>query len=108
MRTKRGNPRVSRDPNPPQLPSGAGPPAHTLDPNALFHPVPTVADGHSQMSSPASLDLGSSSFIQWNLAWLDSVFDLVLVAEYFDESLVLLADALCWGLDDVVGFMHNA
>lgn len=37
--------------------------------------------------------------------WLDSVFDLVLVAEYFDESLVLLADALCWGLDDVVGFI---
>lgn len=52
--------------------------------------------------------MGSSSFIQWSLAWLDSVFDLVLVAEYFDESLVLLADALCWGLDDVVGFMHNA
>ncbi|XP_032287089.1 galactose-3-O-sulfotransferase 4 isoform X2 [Phoca vitulina] len=67
-----------------------------------------VAGGHSQTSSPSSLDLGSSSFIQWSLAWLDSVFDLVLVAEYFDESLVLLADALCWGLDDVVGFMHNA
>uniref|UniRef100_M3YW18 Galactose-3-O-sulfotransferase 4 n=1 Tax=Mustela putorius furo TaxID=9669 RepID=M3YW18_MUSPF len=50
----------------------------------------------------------SSSLLQWSLAWLDSVFDLVLVAEYFDESLVLLADALCWGLDDVVGFMHNA
>ncbi|XP_047635622.1 galactose-3-O-sulfotransferase 4 [Phacochoerus africanus] len=111
MRTKTGNPRPPRDPKAPQLrvlPSGAGPPAHTLDPNALFHPVPTLADGHSRTSSPASSDLGSSSFIQWSLAWLDSVFDLVLVAEYFDESLVLLADALCWGLDDVVGFMHNA
>ncbi|XP_004268934.1 galactose-3-O-sulfotransferase 4 isoform X2 [Orcinus orca] len=108
MRTKRGNPHPPRDPNPPQLPSGVGLRAHTLDPNALFHPVPTVADGHSRTSSSASLDLRSSSFIQWNLAWLDSVFDLVLVAEYFDESLVLLADALCWGLDDVVGFMHNA
>ncbi|XP_024601192.1 galactose-3-O-sulfotransferase 4 isoform X1 [Neophocaena asiaeorientalis asiaeorientalis] len=108
MRTKRGNPHPPRDPNPPQLPSGVGLRAHTLDPNALFHPVPTAADGHSQTSSSASLDLRSSSFIQWNLAWLDSVFDLVLVAEYFDESLVLLADALCWGLDDVVGFMHNA
>ncbi|KAB0389910.1 hypothetical protein E2I00_000372, partial [Balaenoptera physalus] len=73
-------------PNPPQLPSGVGARAHTLDPNALFHPVPTVADGHSQTSSSASLDLGSSSFIQWNLAWLDSVFDLVLVAEYFDDA----------------------
>ncbi|XP_023978159.1 galactose-3-O-sulfotransferase 4 [Physeter macrocephalus] len=108
MRTERGSPHPPRDPNLPQLPSGVGPRAHASDPSALLHPVPTVADGHSQTSSSASLDWGSSSFIQWHLAWLDSVFDLVLVAEYFDESLVLLADALCWGLDDVVGFMHNA
>ncbi|XP_006859874.1 PREDICTED: galactose-3-O-sulfotransferase 4 [Chrysochloris asiatica] len=111
MRTKRKTPHPPRVSNSPQLhvpPSGAGPRVHTLDPNAIFQPAPTVAIGHSQMSNPASLDLESSSFIQWGLAWLDSVFDLVLVAEYFDESLVLLADALCWGLDDVVGFMHNA
>ena len=111
MRTKRGYPHLPKDPNPRELhvlPSGTGPRAHTLDPNTLFHPAPTAVDGRSQLSSPAALDLGSSSLIQWSLAWLDSVFDLVLVAEYFDESLVLLADALCWGLDDVVGFMHNA
>ncbi|KAL2766037.1 galactose-3-O-sulfotransferase 4, partial [Daubentonia madagascariensis] len=111
MRAKKVNPHPPRNPNPPQmhvLPSGAGPRAQTLDPSALFHPVSTVVHGHIQPASPASLDLGSSSFIQWGLAWLDSIFDLVLVAEYFDESLVLLADALCWDLDDVVGFMHNA
>ncbi|XP_054104113.1 galactose-3-O-sulfotransferase 4 isoform X1 [Callithrix jacchus] len=111
MRTKSGNLHPPRDPNAPELqvlPSGAGPQAQALNPNALIHPVSTVADHGSQMSSPASFDMGSSSFIQWGLAWLDSVFDLVMVAEYFDESLVLLADALCWGLDDVVGFMHNA
>ncbi|VTJ84009.1 Hypothetical predicted protein [Marmota monax] len=107
-RIKRGNP---KDPDSHQghvLPSGTGPRAQILDPNALLQPVSTVADGHSQAVSPTSFNLGSSSFIQWGLAWLDSVFDLVMVAEYFDESLVLLADALCWGLDDVVGFMHNA
>lgn len=111
MRTKRGYPQPLRDPKTPELhvlTSGIGSRAHTLDTNTLFHPAPTAADGHSQTSSHAALGLGSSSFIQWSLAWLDSVFDLVLVAEYFDESLVLLADALCWGLDDVVGFMHNA
>ncbi|XP_016073326.1 PREDICTED: galactose-3-O-sulfotransferase 4 [Miniopterus natalensis] len=111
MRTKRGYPQPPRDPKTPELhvlTSGIGSRAHTLDTNTLFHPAPTAADGHSQTSSHAALGLGSSSFIQWSLAWLDSVFDLVLVAEYFDESLVLLADALCWGLDDVVGFMHNA
>ncbi|KAM4813184.1 galactose-3-O-sulfotransferase 4 [Urocitellus parryii] len=107
-RINRGNP---KDPDSHQghvLPSGTGPRAQILDPNALLQPVSTVADGHSQAVSPTSFNLGSSSFIQWGLAWLDSVFDLVMVAEYFDESLVLLADALCWGLDDVVGFMHNA
>ncbi|XP_042542834.1 galactose-3-O-sulfotransferase 4 [Dipodomys spectabilis] len=111
MRTKGGNPNLLKDSNSLHLhvlPSGAGSRAQVPDPNALFQPVPTVADGHSQPASPATLDLESSSFIQWGLAWLDSVFDLVMVAEYFDESLVLLADALCWGLDDVVGFMHNA
>ncbi|XP_012666236.1 galactose-3-O-sulfotransferase 4 [Otolemur garnettii] len=111
MRAKKGNPHSSRNPHPHQmhvLPSGAGPRVRTLDPNALFHPISTVVHGNIQTPSPASVNLGSSSFIQWGLAWLDSVFDLVLVAEYFDESLVLLADALCWDLDDVVGFMHNA
>ncbi|ELW56494.1 Galactose-3-O-sulfotransferase 4 [Tupaia chinensis] len=111
VRTKRGTLHPPRDPNSPQLhvlPPGAGPRAQTLDPSALFHPLSTATHGHSQIASPVSLDLGSSSFIQWGLAWLDSIFDLVLVAEYFDESLVLLADALCWGLDDVVGFVHNA
>ncbi|XP_049644683.1 galactose-3-O-sulfotransferase 4 [Suncus etruscus] len=107
----KGNPYAAQDPSSLQLrvlPSRGGPRAHTLDPNILVHPATPGAPGHSQMASTASLDPGSSSFIQWSLDWLDSVFDLVMVAEYFDESLVLLADALCWGLDDVVGFMHNA
>ncbi|KAM6155191.1 galactose-3-O-sulfotransferase 4 [Rhynchocyon petersi] len=111
MKTKKKILHPPKDLNLPQLnvlPSGAGPQAQTPDPNALIHPALVVANDHHQTSSPVLLDSGSSSFIQWGLAWLDSVFDLVLVAEYFDESLVLLADALCWGLDDVVGFMHNA
>ncbi|XP_077007926.1 uncharacterized protein LOC143675913 [Tamandua tetradactyla] len=34
-------------------------------------------------------------------------FDLVLIAEHLDESLVLLRHALCWELDDVVAFPAN-
>lgn len=33
--------------------------------------------------------------------------DLVLIMEYFDESLVLLKRELCWDLDDVVYFKLN-
>ncbi|XP_062840166.1 galactose-3-O-sulfotransferase 4 [Anolis carolinensis] len=41
------------------------------------------------------------------LAGLDRTFDLVLLTEHMDESLVLLAEALCWALEDVVAFRHN-
>ncbi|XP_021506389.1 galactose-3-O-sulfotransferase 4 [Meriones unguiculatus] len=103
-KTRRVSPHVLRDPNPFQphtIPSGAGP-------GKLVPAFTTAAANYEQPASLASPDSEPSSFIQWGLAWLDSVFDLVMVAEYFDESLVLLADALCWSLDDVVGFMHNA
>ncbi|KAG9494489.1 hypothetical protein GDO78_002026 [Eleutherodactylus coqui] len=43
------------------------------------------------------------------LLWqaVDTMFDLVLITEYFDESLVLLKDALCWTYDDVLSFPLN-
>ncbi|XP_028653973.2 galactose-3-O-sulfotransferase 4 isoform X2 [Erpetoichthys calabaricus] len=34
-------------------------------------------------------------------------FHLILLAEYFDQSMVLLRDALCWSLDDIVTFRLN-
>lgn len=52
---------------------------------------------------------GPTSVKQFNLLWraVDTMFDLLLIAEYFDESLVLLKDALCWTLDDVLSFPLN-
>ncbi|CAL8350063.1 unnamed protein product [Lota lota] len=35
-------------------------------------------------------------------------FHLVLILEYFDESMVLLRRALCWSLDDVASFKLNS
>ena len=39
---------------------------------------------------------------------LDSQFDLVMIAEHMDESLVLMRHILCWSLQDVVVFTKNA
>ncbi|XP_058473502.1 galactosylceramide sulfotransferase isoform X2 [Solea solea] len=39
---------------------------------------------------------------------LSTYFDLVLIAEYFEESLILLKDKLCWTIDDIVYFKLNA
>ncbi|XP_062328849.1 galactose-3-O-sulfotransferase 2 isoform X1 [Osmerus eperlanus] len=35
-------------------------------------------------------------------------FQLILISEYFDESMILLKYALCWSLDDVVSFRLNS
>ena len=35
-------------------------------------------------------------------------FHLVMIAEQFDESMVLLAQCLCWPLDVVAGLQNNA
>uniref|UniRef100_A0A8D0AEG9 Galactose-3-O-sulfotransferase 1 n=1 Tax=Sander lucioperca TaxID=283035 RepID=A0A8D0AEG9_SANLU len=39
---------------------------------------------------------------------LSKHFDLVLVAEYFEESLILLKDKLCWTMEDIMYFKLNA
>ncbi|KAM6970666.1 galactose-3-O-sulfotransferase 2 [Aplochiton taeniatus] len=39
---------------------------------------------------------------------IESDFQLILISEYFDESMVLLKHALCWSLDDVVSFKLNS
>lgn len=48
---------------------------------------------HVEMEDPDTVDDKISKY--------DSEFDLVMIAEYFDESLVLLAQLLCWDLSDV-------
>ncbi|KAI8495884.1 hypothetical protein Bbelb_263000 [Branchiostoma belcheri] len=35
-------------------------------------------------------------------------FDLVMVMEYFDESLVLLRRQLCWDMQDILNFKYNS
>ncbi|NXH27981.1 G3ST4 sulfotransferase, partial [Myiagra hebetior] len=39
---------------------------------------------------------------------LEKIFPLVLLAENFDESLVLLRDQLCWPEDSMDTFAHNS
>ncbi|XP_048200272.1 galactose-3-O-sulfotransferase 2 [Perognathus longimembris pacificus] len=47
-------------------------------------------------------------YVRARLAEVESRFQLVLIAEYFDESMVLLRRRLRWRLDDVVYFQLNA
>ncbi|XP_056139693.1 galactose-3-O-sulfotransferase 2 [Lampris incognitus] len=42
------------------------------------------------------------------IAAIEQDFHLILISEYFDESMILLKHALCWSLDDVISFKLNS
>ena len=54
-----------------------------------------------------SKDFENSDKIEEAIHKLDKQFHLVMITEYFDESLILLKNLLCWNLDDMVYFHLN-
>lgn len=50
----------------------------------------------------------SVALAQHGEAMVRQAFKLILVSEYFDQSMILLRHALCWPLDAVVSFSLNA
>ena len=42
------------------------------------------------------------------IATIKREFHLILISEYFDESMILLRHALCWSLEDVASFKLNS
>ncbi|KAK2488775.1 hypothetical protein MC885_008456 [Smutsia gigantea] len=50
----------------------------------------------------------ADGYVRACLAAVQQRFQLVLIAEHLDESLVLLRHLLCWQLEDVVAFRLNA
>ncbi|XP_067883329.1 galactose-3-O-sulfotransferase 3-like [Heterodontus francisci] len=53
-------------------------------------------------------DPGDEAYLRAFILGLESVFSLVMVAEHFDESLVLLRRLLAWDLEDVTYVRLNA
>lgn len=68
--------------------------------------------GRNQMA----FDLGFNSnlfddpiYVKQLISNMEKIFNLVLIAEKFDESLILLQEQLCWpSLEDVAAFKHNS
>ncbi|XP_009877741.1 PREDICTED: galactose-3-O-sulfotransferase 2-like [Apaloderma vittatum] len=50
----------------------------------------------------------SAERVELMLKAIEASFDLLLISEYFDESMVLLKEVLCWDLDSVVSFPLNS
>ena len=43
----------------------------------------------------------NQSLVEKKIESIDNDFDQVLLLEYFEEGLILMADALCWPLEYV-------
>nr|XP_033809875.1 galactosylceramide sulfotransferase isoform X2 [Geotrypetes seraphini] len=49
-----------------------------------------------------------SPLVEEHIHEIEERFDLVMLLEYFDESLILLRELLCWELEDILYFKLNA
>ena len=54
-----------------------------------------------------SKDFDNKHRIREAISQLDGAFDLVMMKEHFDESLILLKRLACWDIDDLVYFNQN-
>merc|ERR1719414_2949121 len=51
--------------------------------------------------------LEGNEYLRDQIKYYETEFDLVLIADRFDESLILLQDLLCWDTEDVTYLMQN-
>ena len=68
-------------------------------------------EGHNMMLADFGLPVGSldnESAVAAKIAQIEADFDLVMVMEQFDESLVLLKEQLCWDWSDITYFKLNS
>ena len=69
------------------------------------------ANGRNQMMWEFGLNsahFDNAIAIKEKIDEIDSTFDLVLLKEKFDESIILLKDLLCWDYSDVTSLTLNA
>lgn len=67
--------------------------------------------GRNQMLWDAGLPasaMDNATAVRAKIDEMEDTFGLVMMAERFDESMVLLRDFLCWDFGDVVNFKLNA
>ena len=79
-----------------------------------FGKFKTVIEESPLVRNPLLYDLGLSFKYYQNLTavneyiqFLDKEFDLVMIMDYFDESLVLMKRLLCWQMEDILYLKLN-
>ncbi|XP_002740269.1 galactosylceramide sulfotransferase-like [Saccoglossus kowalevskii] len=52
-------------------------------------------------------DYDNETIVDYVIDRASKEFDLVMIAEYFDESLILLKNVMCWELEDILYMQQN-
>ncbi|XP_065671178.1 galactose-3-O-sulfotransferase 3 isoform X4 [Hydra vulgaris] len=69
---------------------------------------------YSLTKNPNAFDMGfdpwneTNEYINRILKTIENDFNLIMITEYMEESLILLKNELCWNIKDVAFFHHNA
>lgn len=78
----------------------------------IYEPEKPYVAGRNSMTFDNGLDARKlekgDPRVDHFITQLDQRYHLVLIAEYFDESLILLKDLMCWTIYDVIHFTMNS
>ncbi|KAK5869097.1 hypothetical protein PBY51_010056 [Eleginops maclovinus] len=74
--------------------------------NHYAHNILAFDFGFDNNVAPGAEDLEERTSAA--IAAIERDFHLILISEYFDESMILLKHALCWSLEDIVSFKLNS
>lgn len=74
--------------------------------NHYAHNVLAFDFGFENNVNEDAVDFGDRASVA--IAAIQRDFHLILISEYFDESMILLKHALCWSLEDVLSFKLNS
>ncbi|XP_034086394.1 galactose-3-O-sulfotransferase 2 isoform X2 [Gymnodraco acuticeps] len=74
--------------------------------NHYAHNILAFDFGFDNNVAPGADDLEERTSMA--IAAIERDFHLILISEYFDESMILLKHVLCWSLEDIVSFKLNS
>lgn len=81
------------------------------NPNKFYNDFPTKVHSRNGMLYDFGVpqtQFDDLTFVNRAISMINEQFDLVMIAEYFEESLILMKELLCWKMEDVTVFRQNA
>ncbi|XP_070566616.1 galactosylceramide sulfotransferase-like [Ptychodera flava] len=66
-----------------------------------------VSENENSLSSRLGIRINDTNLLMDEIRKLDSELDLVMLNEYYDESLILLKKVMCWQFEDIIYYVQK-